>query len=151
MIFKKITLLIITITLSPFLQAQQLLTKDQQEVQQTVIKLFEALSNRDSVSLKNYCDADIVLFENGSIWNADTLILKAITLNTATDFKRINNIDFINTTVNRNTAWATYNLHSEITRNGKQATVQWMETVVAIKESKKWKIKVLHSTLIKRI
>ncbi len=147
---KKINLLIFTISLSTFVQAQQLLTKDQQEVQQTVIKLFEALSNRDSVSLKNYCTPDIALFENGSIWNADTLILKAITLNTATDFKRINNIDFINTTANRNTAWATYNLHSEITRNGKKVTVQWMETVVVIKERKKWKIKVLHSTLIKR-
>jgi ketosteroid isomerase-like protein len=150
MTLKKINLLIITISLTTFLQAQQLLTKDQQEVQQTVIKLFDALSNRDSVSVKNYCAADIVLFENGSIWNADTLILKAITLNTAIDFKRINKIDFINTTVNKNTAWATYNLHSEITRNGKQATVQWMETVVAVKEDKKWKIKVLHSTLIKR-
>lgn len=150
MIVKKITLLIFTISLSTFLQAQKLLTKDQLEVQQTVIKLFEALSNRDSVSLKNYCTPDIALFENGIIWNADTLILKAITLNTATDFKRINNIDFINTTVNRITAWATYNLHSEVTRNGKQATVQWMETVVAVKENKKWKIKVLHSTLIKR-
>ncbi|CAN5720336.1 hypothetical protein BH11BAC4_BH11BAC4_21570 [soil metagenome] len=70
-------------------------------------------------------------------------------LNTAIDFKRINNIDFINTIVNRNTAWATYNLHSEITRNAKQTNVQWMETVVAVKEKKKWKIKVLHSTLIK--
>ena len=147
---KKATLLIFTISLSTFLQAQQLFTKDQQEVQQTVIKLFEALSNRDSVSLKNYCTPDIALFENGSIWNVDTLILKAITLNTATDFKRINNIDFINTTVNRSTAWATYNLHSEITRNGKKATVQWMETVVVVKENKKWKTKVLHSTLIKR-
>ncbi len=135
---------------SAFLQAQQLLTKDQQEVQQTVIQLFEALSNRDSVSIKNYCTADIALFENGSIWNADTLILKAITLNTSPDFKRINNIDFINTTVDGNTAWATYHLYSEITRNGKQSTVQWMETVVAIKERKKWKIRVLHSTLIRR-
>ena len=144
------TLLIITISLSTFLQAQQPLTKDQQEVQQTVIKFFDSLSNRDSVNLKNYCTADITLFENGSTWNSDTLILKAITLNTATDFKRTNKIDFINTTVNKNTAWATYNLHSEITRNGKQATVQWMETVVAVKEGKKWKIKVLHSTLIKR-
>lgn len=150
MTLKKIVLLIITISLLTFLQAQQSLTKNQQEVQQTVIKFFEALSNKDSISLKNYSTADITLFENGSIWNVDTLILKAITLNTATDFKRINNIDFINTTVIKNTAWATYNLHSEITRNGKQATVQWMETVVLIKESKKWKIKVLHSTLIKR-
>ena len=147
---RKAALLVIAIPVSLLLQAQQSLTKDQQEVQQTVNKLFEALSNRDSVGLKNYCTADIALFENGSIWNADTLILKAITLNTSSDFKRMNNIDFISTTVNKNTAWATYHLHSEITRNGKQATVEWMETVVAVKERKKWKIKVLHSTLIKR-
>jgi ketosteroid isomerase-like protein len=150
MTLKQISLLIITISLTTFLQAQQLLTKDQQEVLQTVTRFFDALSNRDSVSLKNYCAADIVLFENGSIWNVDTLIFKAITQNTAIDFKRVNRIDFINTTVNGNTAWASYNLHSEITRNDKQATVQWMETVVAVKEGKKWKIKVLHSTLIKR-
>lgn len=132
------------------LKAQQQLTKDQQEVHQTVINFFGALSNRDSVSLKNNCTADILLFEHGSTWNADTLILKAITLNTATDFKRINAFDFINTTVANNTAWATYNLQSEITRNGKQSSVQWMETVIATKEKQKWKIKVLHSTLIRR-
>ena len=132
------------------LHAQQQLTKDQQEVNQTVINFFEALSNRNSVDLKDNCTADILLFENGSIWNADTLILKAITLNTATDFKRNNSFDFINTTVADNTAWATYTLYSEIIRNGKQSTAQWMETVIVIKEKQKWKIKVLHSTLIKR-
>ena len=119
------------------LKAQQQVTKDQQEVHQTVINFFGALSNRDSVSLRNNCTADILLFETGSIWNADTLIFKAITLNTATDFKRINTFDFINTTVTNNTAWATYNLHSEITRNGRQSSVQWMETVIVIKEKQK--------------
>ena len=147
---KKIIILIPAIYFSALLQAQQQLTKDQQEVHQTVINFFEALSNRDSVSLKDHCTADILLFETGSIWNADTLILKAITLNTATDFKRINTFDFINTTIANNTAWTTYDLHSEITRNGKQSTVQWMETVIVIKEKQKWKIKILHSTLIKR-
>jgi ketosteroid isomerase-like protein len=147
---KKIIILILAIYTSILLPAQQQLTKDQQEVHQTVINFFEALSNRDSLSLKDNCTADILLFETGSTWNADTLILKAITLNTATDFKRINTFDFINTTVTENTAWATYNLYSEITRNGKQAAVQWMETVIIIKEKQKWKIKVLHSTLIKR-
>ena len=147
---KKIIILLPAIYFSALLPAQQQLTKDQQEVQQTVINFFSALSNRDSVSLKNHCTADILLFETGSIWNADTLILKAITLNTATDFKRTNTFDFINTTVADNTAWTTYNLHSEITRNGKQSTVQWMETVIVIKEKQKWKIKVLHSTLLRR-
>jgi len=147
---KKIIILILAIYTSTLLQAQQQLTKDQQAVHKTVINFFEALSNRDSVSLNDHCTADILLFETGSIWNADTLILKAITLNTATDFKRINSFDFINTTVADNTAWVTYNLHSEITRNGKQSTMQWMETVIVIKEKQKWKIKVLHSTLTKR-
>ena len=147
---KKIIILILAIYISTLLHAQQQLTKDQQEVNQTVINFFEALSNRDSVSLKNNCTSDMLLFETGSTWNADTLILKAITLNTATDFKRINTFDFINTTVADNTAWVTYNLHSDITRNGKQSTVQWMETVIVIKEKQKWKIKILHSTLIKR-
>ena len=147
---KKIIILILAIYISTLLHAQQQLTKDQQEVNQTVINFFEAISNRNSADLKDNCTADILLFENGSIWNADTLILKAITLNTATDFKRINTFDFINTTVADNTAWVTYDLHSEITRNGKQATAQWMETVILIKEKQKWKIKVLHSTLIRR-
>jgi len=147
---KKIIILILAIYTSTLLQGQQQWTKDQQEVHKTVINFFEALSNRDSVSLKDNCTADILLFETGSTWNADTLILKAIILNTATDFKRTNSFDFINTAVADNTAWVTYNLHSEIIRNGKQATVQWMETIIAIKEKQKWKIKVLHSTLIKR-
>jgi ketosteroid isomerase-like protein len=147
---KKITLLLTTILLTTLLGAQEPLSKSQQEVQQTVIQLFDALSNRDSVSLKNYCTADITLLENGSIWNLDILIRKAITLNQSKDFKRVNTIDFINITVDRNRAWATYNLHSEITRDAKQATVQWMETVVLIREKKTWKIILLHSTLIKR-
>lgn len=147
---KKLSLFLIAISVSALLQAQKQLTEGVQAVQFTVTKMFDALSTRDSVKLKDYCTSDILLFENGQIWNADTLILKAITQNQATDFKRINTFDFINTTINKNIAWATYHLRSEITRNGKQGSVQWMETVVLVKEKKRWKIKLLHSTLIKR-
>ncbi len=147
---KKITLLLIAFSISAILMAQEQLTNDQQSVQQTIIKMFTTLSNRDSVSLKDYCTNDILLFENGSIWNVDTLILKAITLNQATDFKRINTFDFINTTADKTTAWSTYKLQSDITRNGKQGSIQWMETVIMVKEKNQWKIKILHSTLIKR-
>lgn len=145
---KKIPLLLIGFL--AMLVAQGQITTSQQAVQQTVIKMFTALSNRDSVSLKDFCATDILLLENGQLWNMDTLIMKAITLNQATDFKRINTFDFINTTVNKNTAWVSYNLHSSVTRNGKQGTVQWMETVILVKAKNQWKIKLLHSTLIKR-
>jgi len=132
------------------LQAQQSTINSQQEVQQTIIKMFDALSNRDSVSLKVYCTADITLYEYGQVWTIDTLILKAITLNQSADFKRTNSFDFINTLTDKTVAWATYRLQSAITRDGKQVTVQWLETVVLVKENKQWKVKHLHSTLIKR-
>ena len=150
MSFHKMQLLLITICVSTMLQAQETVTKEQQNVQQAIINFFEALSKRDSISLKQYCTADITLLENGSVWNADTLIRKAITLNTSPYFKRTNTFQFISTTVNKNTAWASYNLQSVITRNGKQSTVHWMETVIAVIEGKNWKIKLLHSTLLKR-
>lgn len=147
---KKLTLLLIAISLAVLSQAQQRWTKSQLEVQETISNLFESLSNRDAVGLMKYCADDIVLIEYGSIWNADTLIQKAITFNTAPDFKRTNNLEFISTDVKGKVAWAMYNLHSEITRNHTLTTLHWVETVFAVKEGKAWKIKVLHSTLIKR-
>ena len=92
---KKIALLVIAMSLSPFLQAQHLWTKDQQQVQQAVVKMFEALSNRDSVSLKAHCASDITLYEYGQVWNMDTLINKAIVTNTAVDFARTNTFEFL--------------------------------------------------------
>lgn len=146
---KKITLLVVVL-FSVLLQTNAQLTNGRQAVQQTVTKLFDALSNRDSVSLKKYCADDITLYEYGMAWNMDTLINRAITLNTSADFKRINTISFINTTINKDVAWTTYHLSSEITKDGKQASVKWLETVILVNEKNKWKVKVLHSSLIKR-
>ena len=147
---KKTAILLIAFSIFFLLYAQQPLTKSQEAVQQTLVKMFDALSNRDSVNLKNYCTADITLYEYGQVWNIDTLILKAITLNQSADFKRTNTFDFINTTADKTTAWVTYRLQSVILKDGKQTTVQWLETVVLVKLRKRWKVKHLHSTLIKR-
>ena len=149
-LMKKMLLLLPAIFSIAFLQAQPATDKQQQLVQQTVIKLFDALSNRDSVSLKAYGTADISLYEYGQVWKMDTLILKAITLNQSADFKRTNSFEFINTTVDNNMALVNYRLQSAMTRDGKQSTIQWLETVVLVKENKQWKVKHLHSTLIIR-
>lgn len=146
----KISLLFIAFTISAKLMAQVPLTPGQRAVRQTVINMFEALSKRDSVSLKASCTVDITLFEYGQVWNIDTLILKAITQNQSVDFKRTNSFKFMNTAADKNTAWVNYRLQSAINRDGKQSIVQWLETVVLVKEKKRWKIKHLHSTLIKR-
>lgn len=143
-------MLFLLVSFSSALHAQQPATKSQQEVQQTVINLFDALSNRDSVSVKKCCMTDVAFYEYGKTWSVDTLINLAITKNKTADMKRVNKLDFVNTTINGNAAWTTYNLHSEIARNGKTESVHWMETVILVRHEKKWKISVLHSTLIKR-
>lgn len=147
---KKISLLLTVFYFPIALMAQEQFTLNRQAVQQTVVKLFEALSNRDSVSLKNYSTADITLYEYGQVWNIDSLILKTITLNQSADFKRSNSFEFINTTADKDMAWVTYRLQSAIIKDGKSVTVQWLETVVLVKAKKQWKVKHLHSTLIKR-
>ena len=146
---KKLIILIFAISYSAAATAQTI-TKEQATVQQTIIKLFDALSNRDSVSLKAHSTADITLYEYGQVWNIDTLILKAIVQNKSTDFKRTNSFEFINTTVDKTTAWVTYRLQSAITMDGKQLLLQWLETVVLVKAKRQWKVNHLHSTLIKR-
>lgn len=140
----------IAIVFTGQLYSQVQSTANQQDVQQAVIKFFDALSNRDSISLKKNSTADITLYEYGQVWNIDTLILKAITQNQSADFKRTNSFEFINTTTDRNIASVTYRLQSVIIRDSKQVTVQWLESVVLVKEKKQWRVKHLHSTLIKR-
>ena len=112
---KKISLMLIGFSISAMLLAQKQLTAGQQNAQLTIIKMFDALSNRDSVSLKSYCADDMTLYEYGSVWNVDTLILKAITQNQAAGFNRTNSFDFINITVDKTSAWVTYRLQSAIT------------------------------------
>lgn len=147
---KKSSFLIIALAVSGFLQAQIAFSKEQKNAQETIIKMFESLSNRDSIQLKSYCTPDITLYEYGQVWNLDTLIRKAIVLNTSTDFKRTNSFEFINTEIDKTKAWVTYRLNSIIYNNGKESTVQWLETVVLSKQNGQWKVKHLHSTLLKR-
>lgn len=147
---KKTIFLAIAISVTTFLQAQQLFSKKQIEIQQTVVKMFQALSNRDSIALKSYCSPDITLYEYGQTWNIDTLIRKAITMNQSADFKRTNTFDFINIETDKTTAWVTYRLSSVITKENKETVIQWLETVVLSRQKKMWKVKHLHSTLLKR-
>lgn len=132
------------------LHAQQLLSKHEQEIQHTVVNMFQALSNRDSIALKYYCAPDITFYEYGQIWNIDTLIKKAIAMNQSVDFERTNTFEFINTASDKTTAWVTYRLNSVIVKDANKTNIQWLETVVLIRQNKQWKIKHLHSTMIKK-
>lgn len=124
----------------------QTITDEQTSVQQTIQQLFAALTNADTTAMKTYATTTVRFYEYGEVWPMDTLISKVLKNKSIADFKRTNKFEFVNTTIRKNTAWATYYLQSTFTRNGKEEIVNWMETVVLIKDKKHWKIDVLHST-----
>lgn len=65
MAIKKQSILLIAIVVAGLTHAQKPSTTNQPAVQQTVRKIFDALSNRDSVNLKLCGTDDIALYEYG--------------------------------------------------------------------------------------
>ena len=124
----------------------QTISKKENAAQQTIENLFTALSTTDTAAIKLYCTGNARFYEYGQTWTIDTIIQKVMQSKFIPDFKRTNSFEFISATINKQTAWVTYYLQSTFTRNGKEELVKWMETVVLVKEKKKWKINVLHST-----
>jgi ketosteroid isomerase-like protein len=122
---------------------------DKEAIQNTIVNLFEQFSNRDVEKLKSYCTDDIQILESGEVWNLDTLV-KKITQNKALDFKRVNNFDFLNVCSENKVGWTTYNNRADVIKEGQQYKMHWLETAILEKQKKTWKVKVLHSTLIKR-
>lgn len=147
---KNLIPLLLALVTCNLLQAQPAFSKEQKRAQEAIVNMFAAFSDRDSVKLRSYCSSDMSLFEYGQVWNMDTLIRRGIINNTATDFKRTNSFEFINTELDKTSAWVTYRLNSVIFSNGKESLVQWLETVILTKENGQWKVKHLHSTLLKR-
>jgi ribonucleotide reductase beta subunit family protein with ferritin-like domain len=128
--------------------AQKTPSKEQENVQQVIVKLFDGIAKQEMAQIKEQCTSNIMILESGEIWTLDTLIQK-IGQKRPADFTRVNTIDFIDTQIEGNTAWTSYNNRADISVNGQQRFVTWLETAILFKEMNKWKVKVLHSTLVK--
>ena len=117
-------------------------------IQSSVTNFFDALSTINIDQLKSDCTSDFVLLESGKVWNIDSLIniispLKAMT------FKRVNTLNFITTDQKNDVAWVSYYNTADMTINARHLNEKWVESAVLIKEKDSWKIKLLHSTVIK--
>lgn len=145
-LMRKIKFLFIALLFTSTVYAQTSSTPEQKMVQQTIENLFAALTDADTTTMKQFTSNTVRFYEYGEVWTMDTLIHKVLQTKSIPGFKRTNKFEFVNTTINKNTAWATYYLQSIFTRNGKEEPVKWMETVVLINDKGQWKIDVLHST-----
>ena len=95
------------------------------------------------------CTEDYLLVEGGEILNMEQESKwYADVANRATDRK--DNFDFKYIRIDGNTAYAVYNLRSDITKEGKLIQKNWNESTIFRKVKEEWKIALIHSTPIKQ-
>jgi ketosteroid isomerase-like protein len=140
----KISLLFFFFTFN-FSIAQNL--SEEQKVQQVLVVLFDALAENDLTKMQEYMTQDIRILEHGVIWNMDTVVALSRKPRPA-NFKRINTINFFQTEVRDDFAFASYHNRADINSAGGERKVAWLESAVLVKEEGKWKVKMLHSTRV---
>ena len=121
--------------------------KQQTEVKQTLNNLFDGLSHLDISRITANSTNDMILLENGLVWNLDTIANKLSTMNPK--MIRVNDLKFIKVQVNGKTAWVSYHNTAHITLNDKKFDLNWLESAVLIKQNDKWLVSLLHSTKLK--
>jgi ketosteroid isomerase-like protein len=121
---------------------------EQSKVNQSLIKLFDALAALDMNGIKEFSTKDLTILESGAIWNLDTLTRKVDQLR-AVSFSRTNHLNFLQTEIKGNTAWSVYHNSADMIIDGVEVHRKWLESAVLLKEGNVWKVKLLHSTTLK--
>lgn len=145
--FFLIFLLIITSVTNVFSQSDA--GTDSLAIQQAVIKLFDGIAAIDSSVIVSQVTKDFLLLEDGRLWNTDSLIsvLKPMKKQ---DFKRTNEFRFVKQQSDGSTTWVVYYNTAHILFNGQTRDVNWLESAVVVKDENTWKVKMLHSTMLKK-
>lgn len=141
-------LLVSSISLSAQTVPTQSFSAEELKVNETVVNFFGALSELDAIKLKTHITKNFVLLEDGQVWNIDSLTkyfepMKKISIT------RLNKFNFLKTTITNNTAWTAYYNRADMQMGQKQFAKDWLESAILTKEEGKWKVKLLHSTVIK--
>ncbi|WP_231458781.1 MULTISPECIES: nuclear transport factor 2 family protein [unclassified Pedobacter] len=118
----------------------------QKAAEQTIVDFFDALSALDFEKMKYYTK-DVEFVEYGEIWNLDVLVgrLKPMV---GKGIKRTNTLKFTKTVVEDNTAWVIYFNTADLEIKDRKDQVKWLESVVLVKDEGRWKISLLHSTVL---
>jgi ketosteroid isomerase-like protein len=129
--------------------SQQGAMADSAEIKQVIIHLFDGIAEIDSGKIISYVTKDFLLLEDGLIWNTDSLIRVLRPLKSQ-DFKRTNEFRFVSHEQSGNMTWVVYYNTAHIVFNGQNRDINWLESAVLVKEDNRWKVKVLHSTMLRK-
>jgi ketosteroid isomerase-like protein len=117
-------------------------------VQKVIVDAFDGFSRKDAQHVLRYCTDDVMVIEDGIIWNKDSIIAKVGMM--PPDLERINSFEFLKTEIKGEMAWVAYKNKADVTFKGKRKLITWLESAVLVKEATGWKLKMLHSTVLER-
>jgi hypothetical protein len=130
-----------------FYSCQQNKKDDPEKLKAVLTGYFDAIKARDFQKMKDLSTEDFVLFEDGMVFNNDSLINLISTMpNAVVDYKFENFI--IN--VDQNTGNMRYYNQGEFTINDTiHLAPRWLESATFKKIGNDWKLEFLHSTVRK--
>lgn len=110
---------------------------------ESVVAFFAALSVADHPGIRNSVTDDILILEQGEVWNLE----KLLSLVKPKPLVRRNFFSIVSEDVRGDTALINYwNKAVEISATGEERTRAWLESVVVVKAGGAWKIQQMHST-----
>ncbi|ARV05831.1 hypothetical protein BTO04_03565 [Polaribacter sp. SA4-10] len=119
--------------------------KDDPKVVERILQDFiKALSDREFEKLESISTTDLVIYEDGSIWNNDSLV-QAFSGVAEISFQLMN----FDTKVDCNSARTKYINIGKFELPDKTVKVKFLESASFIKEKGLWKIEFIHSTPMK--
>lgn len=143
---KSILLLTVAFFFSSVLYSQS--TGDSADIVKLLENDYKALGKSDIESRLRNCTADYLLIENGEIWTLQKEI-EYMRSKQGIKTTRTDQFDFTTVKIIGQTAYAVYELRSQITRNNETKNYQWTESVIFVKPAGEWKIKLIHSTKVR--
>lgn len=108
----------------------------------------DILTDLKSEKIADYYTDDFILIENGEIWNTDSVLnyLEKARLRTPKP-TRENRFDFFKMEILEDVAWVSYHNYATFTtQNSAPRVIHWLETIIAVRTEKGWRIKLLHNS-----
>lgn len=109
-------------------------------------------SARDSTKLLDYHTKDFVILENGEVWD-NTRIKKFMRDQMSRQNRpdRINKMDYISVDKYGESIQLAYQNHADFIRNDSLLFEgNWLESALAVKTEKGWRLKMMHSTWVNK-
>ncbi len=109
-------------------------------------------SARDSTRLLDYHTQDFVILENGEVWdNARIKKFMRDQMSRQNRPDRINKMDYISVDKYGESIQLAYHNHADFIRNDSLLFEgNWLESALAVKTEKGWRLKMMHSTWVNK-